>query len=148
MKPPRCRRQNGIVACCAGKKGSGQKTRYCCVPIFQPSHKKKLAVAGIETFACDLLGGPALQKLPNVENIIYMAGMKFSTSGKEWETRAINAYLSGVVANQFRNSRIVLFSTGNVYPLSSVESDGCKETDPVNPIGEYAQSALGRERIF
>ena len=107
--------------------------------------KPNLVAVGIETINCDLLHKTALQKLRIVENIIYMAGMKFGTSKKEWQTRAINAYLPGLVANRFRNFRIVLFSTGNVYPLSFVDSGGSKETDALNPIGEYAQPTLGGE---
>ena len=103
---------------------------------------------GIETISMDLLDDDSLQKLPEVENVIYMAGTKFGTTGNESTTWAMNAYLPGRVAQKFRHSRIVAFSTGNVYPLTSTSSKGPSEEHPVAPIGEYAQSCLGRERMF
>jgi nucleoside-diphosphate-sugar epimerase len=110
--------------------------------------RQRLESSGIETIVCNLLDADELQKLPEVENLIYMVGMKFGTTGKAAETWAINTYLPGMIAQKFGNSRIVFFSTGNVYPLTPVKWGGCTETDPTNPLGEYAQSALGRERIF
>ena len=103
---------------------------------------------GIQTISMDLLDDGALQQLPEVENVIYMAGTKFGTTGNESNTWAMNAYLPGRVAQKFRRSRIVAFSTGNVYPLTSTGSNGPSEDQPVAPVGEYAQSCLGRERMF
>lgn len=103
---------------------------------------------GIETISMDLLDDDALLRLPNVENVIYMAGTKFGTTGNESNTWAMNAYLPGRVAQKFKSSRIVAFSTGNVYPLTSTDGKGPSEEHPVAPIGEYAQSCLGRERMF
>ena len=103
---------------------------------------------GIETISCDLLAPGALANLPNVPNIIFMAARKFGTSGSEHLTWALNTYLPGLVAERFRQSRIVAFSTGNVYPWRSVTEGGATESTPVAPVGEYAQSALGRERLF
>jgi nucleoside-diphosphate-sugar epimerase len=103
---------------------------------------------GIETIAMDLLNEKELQSLPEVKNVIYMAGTKFGTTGKESFTWAMNAYLPGRVAEKFRNSRIVVFSTGNVYPLVPVVGGGATEMLAAEPVGEYAQSCLGRERIF
>jgi len=103
---------------------------------------------GIETIAADLLEERELQKLPEVKNVIYMAGQKFGTKGKEPYTWAMNTYLPGRVAEKFRHSRIVSYSTGNVYPLTSLYHGGATEETKVSPIGEYAQSCLGRERIF
>jgi nucleoside-diphosphate-sugar epimerase len=80
--------------------------------------------------------------------VLYLAGTKFGTTGKESLTWAMNSYLPGCVAQKFKNSRIVVFSTGNVYPLVPVVSGGATEDLPPEPIGEYAQSCLGRERIF
>ncbi|MDC3412170.1 NAD-dependent epimerase/dehydratase family protein [Terrihalobacillus insolitus] len=110
--------------------------------------RDELEAMGIETIAVDLLNEDALQSLPNVENIIYMAGNKFGTVGNEHFTWAMNAYLPGRLAEKFKDSRIVAFSTGNVYPLTSVLTNGCSEDSPVNPVGEYAQSCLGRERML
>ena len=108
----------------------------------------KLEQAGVEVISTDLLQPGALERLPDCENVIFMAARKFGTTGKEPVTWAINTYLPGRVAERYAGSRIVAFSTGNVYPLVPVESGGSLETDDVAPSGEYAQSALGRERIF
>lgn len=110
--------------------------------------QEELKAAGVETIAADLMNDEDLQSLPNVKNIIYMAGNKFGTKGNEHYTWGMNAYLPGRVADKFKDSRIVVFSTGNVYPLVPVSQGGCDEEHPVNPVGEYAQSCLGRERIF
>jgi nucleoside-diphosphate-sugar epimerase len=90
----------------------------------------------------------ALRQLPDVPNVIYMAGNKFGTTGKEYFTWAMNAYLPGRVAEKYKGSRIVVFSSGNIYPFSPVGRGGVDETVPPEPIGEYAQSTLGRERVF
>ncbi len=108
----------------------------------------ELQAAGIETIAADLLEDAALQALPDAKNIIYLAGTKFGTTGKEPFTWAINSYLPGRVAEKYRHSNIVVFSTGNVYPLTPVSGGGAPEEMAAAPIGEYAQSCLGRERIF
>lgn len=110
--------------------------------------REQLTTNGIETHAVDLLEDEQLAKLPQVENVLYLAGQKFGTSGKEWFTWAMNTYLPGRVAQHYRDSRIVVFSTGNVYPLSPVSQGGLPEDQPTGPIGEYAQSCLGRERLF
>lgn len=108
----------------------------------------ELSALGIETIACDLLEPGALIRLPEIPNVIFMAARKFGSSGAEHLTWAMNTYLPALVAERYRNSRIVAFSTGNVYPLRSVLQGGAIESTPVGPIGEYAQSALGRERMF
>ena len=110
--------------------------------------QKELENEGITTITADLLNELDLNKLPKVQNVIYMAGNKFGTSNNESFTWAMNAYLPGKVAETFSDSNIVAFSTGNVYPLTSVNRGGSTETSLTNPVGEYAQSCLGRERIF
>jgi nucleoside-diphosphate-sugar epimerase len=95
-----------------------------------------------------LLDDEALQRLPDIPNVLYLAGMKFGTAGQASLTWAINVHLPALVCRKFARSRIVAFSTGNVYGLSSPSSGGSRETDPPAPIGEYAMSCLGRERIF
>ena len=109
--------------------------------------QEDLQAAGIETIAADLLSENSLQNLPNIENVILMAGRKFGSIGNESLTWAMNGYMPGRVADKFRNSRLVIFSTGNVYPLTPVSYGGATENSPVAPIGEYAQSCLSRERI-
>ncbi|HEV8612133.1 MAG TPA: NAD-dependent epimerase/dehydratase family protein, partial [Gemmatimonadales bacterium] len=96
----------------------------------------------------DLFDREKLAQLPKAPNVVYLVGQKFGTSGDAVRTWAVNAFLPGIVAERFAGARIVAFSTGNVYPLSPVEGDGSSETDPVGPVGEYAQSALARERVF
>lgn len=108
----------------------------------------QLASNGIETISVDLLESGALESLPDVPNVIYMAARKFGTTGSEYLTWALNTYLPGRVAERFRHSRIAAFSTGNVYPLSPVSQGGAVESTTPAPVGEYAQSALGRERLF
>lgn len=109
--------------------------------------QENLQAAGIETIAADLLSENSLQNLPNIENVILMAGRKFGSIGNESLTWAMNGYMPGRVADKFRNSRLVIFSTGNVYPLTPVSYGGATENSPIAPIGEYAQSCLSRERI-
>lgn len=108
----------------------------------------RLQASGVETLAGDLLEPGWLAELPDVPNLVFMVGQKFGTTGEEARTWAINAWLPGAVAVRFPRTRMVAFSTGNVYPMSHVWGDGPSETDPVGPIGEYAQSALGRERVL
>jgi len=109
---------------------------------------ESLQAAGLETISCDLLDRPALEALPEVPNIIFMTGRKFGSTGQEWLTWAMNVLVPALVAERFHRSRIVAFSTGNVYPLTPVSSGGPTEDHPTEPVGEYAQTALGRERMF
>lgn len=103
---------------------------------------------GIEVIACDLLDKGQLYALPEVENVIYMAGRKFGTDGNEWQTWAMNSTLPAFVADKFKKSNIVVFSSGNIYPIVPLSSGGCTEKDKVMPNGEYAMSCLARERAF
>lgn len=103
---------------------------------------------GIETIRCDLLDRGSVDALPDVPNVVYMAGMKFGSTGQEALTWAMNSYLPGLVSEKYRKSRIVAFSTGNVYGLSPVSQGGSREEDMLNPAGDYAMSCVGRERIF
>ena len=112
------------------------------------SLQKQLEGEGIHTIKADLLDKQQLEALPDAKNIIFMAGTKFGTSGNESFTWAMNAYLPALVAEKFKSSSIVAFSTGNVYPFVPVYSGGADEQVPPGPVGEYAQSCLGRERMF
>jgi nucleoside-diphosphate-sugar epimerase len=113
-----------------------------------PEVRKDLERHGVETVSCDLLDDEELQRLPDVANVIYMVGYKFGTTGKEHLAWAMNAFLPGRVAEKYKDSRIVVFSSGNVYPFTPVHSGGADESVTPEPIGEYAQSCLGRERVF
>ena len=112
-----------------------------------PGVREALNEDGIETIVADLLSEDCLQNLPDTQNVILMAGRKFGSAGNESLTWAMNGYMPGRVAEKFRSSRLVVFSTGNVYPLTPVSQGGATESSPVAPIGEYAQSCLSRERI-
>lgn len=114
----------------------------------EPGLQRELEEQGIATHAADLLDDEQLKALPQVRNVLYLAGTKFGTTGNESFTWAMNAYLPGRVAQKYRDSRIVAFSTGNVYPLIPLQSGGATEAKAPEPLGEYAQSCLGRERVF
>lgn len=114
----------------------------------EPGLKEELASYGVETIAADLMNENDLAALPDAPNVLYLAGTKFGTTGKEAFTWAMNAYLPGRVAEKYKNSKIVVYSTGNVYPFTPVFSGGADENTPPSPVGEYGQSCLGRERIF
>jgi nucleoside-diphosphate-sugar epimerase len=113
-----------------------------------PAEQKKLDAWGIETVKANLLDEQAVAALPDAPNIVFMAGMKFGSTGNESLTWAMNTVVPAIVASRYRNSRIAAFSTGNVYGLVPVSSGGSVETDSPNPAGEYAMSCLGRERVF
>jgi nucleoside-diphosphate-sugar epimerase len=113
----------------------------------QPS-REDLENAGVETIACDLLNREQVGQLPRCENVLFLAGRKFGSTERSDLTWATNTVLPADVARQFSKSRIVVFSTGNVYPFVSPGSGGSVETDSPDPCGEYAQSCLGRERVF
>jgi nucleoside-diphosphate-sugar epimerase len=109
--------------------------------------RKTLEACGVETIVCDLLDRAAVTALPRVRNIIFMAGRKFGAQNDPALTWAMNVYVPAIVAEAFSRSRIVVFSTGCVYPLLTVASGGAKEDTPLAPLGEYANSCVGRERI-
>ncbi len=128
---------------------AGVRKRIIAVARFSDkSLRENLNANGIETISSDLLGPGALAKLPDIPNVIFMAARKFGTTGAEDLTWAMNTFLPGLVAERYRDARIVAFSTGNVYPLRLAKEGGAVESTPVAPASEYAQSALGRERMF
>jgi nucleoside-diphosphate-sugar epimerase len=110
--------------------------------------ERALNDAGVETLRCDLLDPNAVARLPDAANVIFMAGQKFGTSDAPAMTWAINTIVPAHCADRYRDSRIVAFSTGNVYSLTPVERGGSREDDTPGPVGEYAASCLGRERVF
>jgi nucleoside-diphosphate-sugar epimerase len=113
-----------------------------------PSVKAWLEARGVETIGCDLLDESAIKALPKSPNIVFMAGRKFGAEGDLSLTWAMNAHVAALVAQAFSQSRIVAFSTGCVYPFVPVTGTGADETVPPDPPGEYAQSCVGRERMF
>ncbi|MGB7844697.1 MAG: NAD-dependent epimerase/dehydratase family protein [Candidatus Acidiferrum sp.] len=128
---------------------AGVKRRIIGVSRFSsPSLERQLHAWGIETVRCDLLNPRSLAELPDAANVVFMAGMKFGSTGQESRTWAVNTFLPGLIADRYRPSRIAVFSTGNVYGLSPVSSGGSLEGESLNPSGEYAMSCVGRERMF
>jgi nucleoside-diphosphate-sugar epimerase len=115
----------------------------------EPGLQEQLTRDGIECIQADLLSREALAALPGVENIVFMAGRKFGSTGSEWLTWAMNAHVPALVAERFARSRIVAFSTACVYPFVDTAGNGAKEeVPPVAPSGEYANSCVARERLF
>lgn len=112
------------------------------------SAREKLEQWGVETISADLLDREQLALLPDVPNVIYMAARKFGSTGSEYLTWGMNAWLPGIVAERFRHARIVAMSSGNIYPFVPVSSGGATESTPLNAVGEYGQSVLARERLF
>jgi nucleoside-diphosphate-sugar epimerase len=115
----------------------------------EPGLQARLQGQGVECIAADLLSREALAALPDVPNVVFMAGRKFGSSGSEWLTWAMNAHVPALVAERFAASRIVAFSTACVYPFVDVTGPGADESAPLTPPpGEYANSCVARERMF
>lgn len=114
----------------------------------EPGLRETLQQQGIETIACDLLDRRAVAALPQLANVIFMAGRKFGAEGDLPLTWAMNVHVPAIVADTFQQSRIVAFSTGCVYPFASVSEGGSTEETPLAPPGEYALSCVGRERML
>jgi nucleoside-diphosphate-sugar epimerase len=130
-------------------KAASKRRRVIGVARFSdPSARAWLEARGIETISCDLLDQRAIKTLPRSKNIVFMAGRKFGAEGDLSLTWAMNAHVPALVAQAFPGSRIVAFSTGCVYPFVPVTGSGADETVPPDPPGEYAQSCVGRERMF
>jgi nucleoside-diphosphate-sugar epimerase len=128
---------------------AGRSRRIIGVSRFSNSAARRaLEDAGIETVACDLQDDSAWAALPDAENVIYMTGFKFGASSAPDQTWAMNCYLPALACRRYPESRIVAFSSGNVYGMVPVDSGGSRETDALRPVGEYAMTALGRERMF
>ncbi len=128
---------------------AGVDRRVIAVDLFtNPEAETLLNAKGVETIRCDLLDEQAVARLPQVPNVIFMTGMKFGSTQNPGATWAMNTYAPGVAARHYADSRIAAFSTGNVYPFTPVKRGGSVESDPPDPKGEYAMSALGRERVF
>ncbi|MBB6097497.1 nucleoside-diphosphate-sugar epimerase [Deinobacterium chartae] len=143
MGPTLCQlAQNALNAAGTGR-------RVTAVSRFSsPGSRDALAAHGIQTLACDLLDDAQIDALPDCENVLFMVGTKFGTSGNPHLTWRNNVYVPARVADRYRASRIVVFSSGNVYPFSRLAHGGTSEETAPDPVGEYAQSVLGRERMF
>lgn len=128
---------------------AGANRRVIGVDLFpNPEMQSRVESFGVETVKCNLLDQEQFNTLPDAKNVIFMVGMKFGSTGQESLTWAMNAFLPGLVAQKYRDSRIVSFSTGNIYGLVPITYGGSVEAETPNPTGDYATSALGRERMF
>ena len=108
----------------------------------------RLRAAGVQPLECDLLDRAAVSRLPDAPNVVFMAGQKFGTASAPALTWAMNTLVPALCAERYAAARMVAFSTGNVYPLVPVAGDASRETDAPAPVGEYAASCLGRERML
>src|SRR5262249_45832218 len=130
------------------KRAVGAGRRVFGAARFSAGGEEALAAHGVEPVPCDLLEAGAADRLPDADLVVYLVGRKFGSTRAEAATWAVNSYLPGVVCRRYRGRRIVALSTGNVYGLAPVAGPGSHEDDPPRPVGEYAMSALGRERVF
>jgi hypothetical protein len=110
--------------------------------------RRWLETRGVRTLALDLLDPGVSAQLPDAENVLYLVGLKFGTAQDPARTWAINTLIPPAIVERFPHARIVALSTGNVYPLGLVVRGGAAETDPLTPLGEYANAAVARERVF
>src|SRR6056297_626793 len=127
-----------ILAKNAVSQSKNSKEIICVSRFSDKNSQQKLEDYGIKTITADLLEEDELQQLPDTKNVIYMVGQKFGTSGNESLSWALNSYLPGRIAEKYKHSSIVVFSTGNVYPLVDVDSGGATEDYQPDPVGEYA----------
>lgn len=137
-----------LLAANAVRAGGGGKKVVAVSRFHDAAAAQLLTDHGIEVVRADLLQPGTLESLPDIENVVYMAGKKFNTAGHEAGTWAENAWLPSRVAERYRAARITVFSTGNVYPQIPLASGGATEETPPQPVGEYAMSSLARERMF
>ena len=129
-------------------KRSGARNRVVAASRFSSaSARASLEAEGIHTLVCDLLNPADISSLPRCPNVLFLAGRKFGTTDRNDLTWATNTVVPARVAEHFHQSRMVVFSTGNVYPLVNVNGPAPTEDDLPMPVGEYAQSCLGRERV-
>lgn len=128
---------------------SGKDRSITAVSTFsRAATREKIESHGIATHRADLLAPGAIDALPEAENVLYMVGRKFGSTGAEWDTWGTNVLAAGLAARKYAKSRVVAFSSGNIYPFVPIVSGGATETTLPDPVGEYAMSGLGRERMW
>lgn len=127
---------------------AGVSRRVIGVSRFSSGGRGVLEAHGVETVSCDLRDEAEVARLPDAGSVVFLAGRKFGSTGDEAATWAMNCFVPGVVCRRYRGSRIVALSTGNIYGLAPVDEGGSREGDEPRPVGEYAMSCLGRERVF
>lgn len=128
---------------------AGHRLDVIAVSRFTQDHSRRwLEERGVHTVSCDLLDPRAVGRLPEAPNLIYLVGLKFGTAQNPAATWAINTLVPSHVLERYRGVRMVALSTGNVYPPTPAAAGGAAESHPLTPLGEYANAAVGRERIF
>lgn len=143
MGPDMC-----ILAARAAKAAGVKKTVYAVSRFSDNAARERLEAEGVTVISADLMADEVLESLPECKNIVFMAGRKFGTNGSEYLTWGMNSWLPCMVANRFRRSNIVAFSSGNLYPKVPTGSGGATEETAPLPVGEYPMSCLARERAF
>ncbi|MGA9838090.1 MAG: NAD(P)-dependent oxidoreductase [Gemmatimonadaceae bacterium] len=138
------------MALTAARRADGARPRRIIAAsrFSSPAAERALQAAGVLTVRCDLLDRDAVGALPDAPNVVFMAGQKFGTAEEPARTWMMNVVAPALSVERYKTARIVVLSTGNVYPLSPVAGGGARETDFTAPVGEYAWSCLGRERVF
>jgi nucleoside-diphosphate-sugar epimerase len=130
-------------------RAAGTRARVVGVSRFSDAAARaSLEDAGITTVAADILDLDRVRELPDADRIVFMAGRKFGTTGAEHQTWAMNAVPPAYICHRYAGVPMVVYSTGSVYPPVPVVSGGARETHPLEPVGEYANSAVARERVF
>ena len=137
-----------LVRRCVDERGAGERRVLAVSRFGDAAAERALRDWGVEPVRCDLADAASVRALPDAPNVIFMAGQKFGTTGAPAATWAMNVLVPAHCAERYAGARIVAFSTGNVYPLSPVASGGSREGDALAPVGEYAASCVGRERMF
>jgi nucleoside-diphosphate-sugar epimerase len=130
------------------KRAAPEKSVYAVSRFSNKQLRDRIRRKGMEIVEADLLDESVYGGLPEAPNVLYLAGMKFGATGQQALTWAMNVYMPALVARRYRQARIVALSTGNIYPFVDIRSGGSREQDVPGPVGEYAQSCLGREGIF
>ena len=125
-----------------------ERTVYAASRFSNDASRQALEAAGIQTVVCDAVSRESLAQIPDCPNVLYLVGRKFGSSTAPHLTWATNVYAPSIAAERFRDSRVVALSTANVYPFTPTAGLGARESDELDPVGEYAQTAVGRERMF
>jgi nucleoside-diphosphate-sugar epimerase len=137
-----------LVRRCVDEQDAGARRVVAVSRWSDAAAERALQAWGVETVRADLTDRAAMADLPDAPNVVFMAGQKFGTAGRPEATWAMNVLVPDHCAERYLASRIVAFSTGNVYPLTPVASGGSREDDALAPVGEYAASCVGRERVL
>lgn len=132
----------------ASNEAGVERTVYAASRFSNDAPRQALTAAGIQTVVCDAASRESLAQIPDCPNVLYLVGRKFGSSTEPHLTWATNVYAPSIAVQRFQSSRVVVLSTANVYPFTPTGGRGAKEADELEPVGEYAQTAVGRERMI